>query len=469
VAAPAATPSATPAPRSFNFWGSVADEYIKKEKPDPAPAADAVADSSKAAPDETEAQRAKRLRKEARAGLRVTWADNAGKELLHVKTFSHDPDEELHDVNLARDVGDVNEEARMFKQQRHRDQGEDGGDEEGGEESFGAGWRGLAEYDLDDDALLKNFARFGGPIVPDTPAAREEDEHEANTLTALYFDRDDVPRTPKSPVHQEEPYVPPRSLGPAPESTLARLRQRPAAAAQTAAAPVMGVSALLGGLVSQASSGAPDVSALLSGLVQQARSAGGGPDIDMGDADYDPPPAAAATAVIADVPVTVGDLTALLSLLANQNGAAAAGGGVLAQQMGVQQDAYSAAAMPAPQQAYAPPPPPPQHGYGAPQQVQHESHQPERKRVREADPGDNDAEAAQGGAPAYKRARGGARGGYKKGSDRGGANGGGRGRPPPSAGGGGGGGPEGKKFSEACRFWPEGRCRKGADCTYRHD
>lgn len=68
-------------------------------------------------PPETEEERAKRLRKEERRKLRVTFKPDA--TLTTIRYFTHDPEELGHDANMLRDVADVGNEGRMFKQ--HKD------------------------------------------------------------------------------------------------------------------------------------------------------------------------------------------------------------------------------------------------------------------------------------------------------------------------------------------------------------
>lgn len=63
---------------------------------------------------ETEEERAKRLRKESRRKLRVTWKPE--ETLTEVRLFTHDPDEELGpgDGSL-RGAGDVKGEGSVLK------------------------------------------------------------------------------------------------------------------------------------------------------------------------------------------------------------------------------------------------------------------------------------------------------------------------------------------------------------------
>jgi hypothetical protein len=159
---------------------------------------------------ETEADRAKRARKEARRKLRVSWKDD--NDLVTVRYFTHDPDEDTgHDANMVRDVADVGKEGRMFKQ-LHNDSFDD--DDEEKEESFGAlDYRTPSEVDPSDieaDELAKQYSRFpGGKKLPDSSDQRIQDEREANTLMAIYYSPSDIPPRPRSPAvpytntHQE--------------------------------------------------------------------------------------------------------------------------------------------------------------------------------------------------------------------------------------------------------------------------
>lgn len=104
----------TPAPKpSFSFGDIMADLNKPKQAPTPKPAEDQ--------PPETEAERAKRLRKEERRKLRVTWkSDDA---LTEVRLFTHDPDEELGpgDGSL-RSRGDVKGEGSVLKLHKDMDE-----------------------------------------------------------------------------------------------------------------------------------------------------------------------------------------------------------------------------------------------------------------------------------------------------------------------------------------------------------
>ena len=68
-------------------------------------------------PPESEEERAKRLRKEERRKLRVTFKPQ--ESLVEIRLFIHDPEEEMgHDDNMIRDVGDIGSEGRMLKKNK---------------------------------------------------------------------------------------------------------------------------------------------------------------------------------------------------------------------------------------------------------------------------------------------------------------------------------------------------------------
>lgn len=71
-------------------------------------------------PPETPEEKRKRLRKEQRRKLRVSW--KADDDLVDVRTFEHDPEEELgHDDSMIRDVADSRGEGQMLKMHKDLD------------------------------------------------------------------------------------------------------------------------------------------------------------------------------------------------------------------------------------------------------------------------------------------------------------------------------------------------------------
>lgn len=104
----------TPAPKpAFSFGDIMADLNKPKQAPTPKPAEDQ--------PPETEAERTKRLHKEERRKLRVTWKPDDA--LTEIRLFTHDPDEELGpgDGSL-RSRGDVKGEGSVLKLHKDLDE-----------------------------------------------------------------------------------------------------------------------------------------------------------------------------------------------------------------------------------------------------------------------------------------------------------------------------------------------------------
>lgn len=101
-------PPAAVAKPAFSFSETMAD-LNKPKEPTPTKVVEE--------PPETEEEKAKRLRKEERRKLRVSWKPD--DSLTEVRLFTHDPDEEIgHDESMIRDVSDVGGEGRMLKLHR---------------------------------------------------------------------------------------------------------------------------------------------------------------------------------------------------------------------------------------------------------------------------------------------------------------------------------------------------------------
>lgn len=162
---------------------------------------------------ETEEERTKRLRKEARRKLRVTWKPDS--QLVQVRTFTHDPDEELHLGDHAqREIGDVKGEGSVLK--LHRDMDDMDEDDDGGlrEETLFEYYEPSGTLLLTVDLTLiiltlvaiddlskraEHFVKRGGVQEPVSAEKEAQDHREATTLMVFYTSPDEVPSSPKEP------------------------------------------------------------------------------------------------------------------------------------------------------------------------------------------------------------------------------------------------------------------------------
>lgn len=223
---------------AFSFAETMAS-LNKPQEPEPS-----AKQEEESRPDETPEERAKRLRKEERRKLRVTWKPDA--VLVTVRIFHHDPEEELgHDPNSVRDVGDINSEGRMFKAHKDAMDIDDDDDEQPMEQDYRE-WKIPSVVDfsgMPEDSRTNNYKRFGGEKHPESPETTVMQQHEASTLMAHYFTNADIPPCPKEPsdpytgVHLETKI----GESPGPNSVYT---QRTAALAK----PAVDVSAILQGL-----------------------------------------------------------------------------------------------------------------------------------------------------------------------------------------------------------------------------
>jgi hypothetical protein len=446
---------------------------------------------------ESEEAKLKRLRKESRKKLRVTWKPD--HELVATKFFTHDPDEDTgHDASSVRDAGDILNEGKAFKERLKHQELDDDMDEEpetdqytvqvfGNESSIS-----LAEIDpepIPESDRDRNYLRFLGPKLPDSPASAIERERENTTLMAFYEKRSDIPPRPASPVNPYpgqavqpinigmpgessraymmtnptpiQPYVPPmditsllKSLAPT-APTVAQ----PPAAVQAQSQPTGNDVSWLENIFAQhsnKSTSTPAVPNYIPPAVQQPYSlpVQQPPNpllaaLGLPPAASQPQPAAAAN----------NDLGALLARLSAHNNPTPP----QQQQPFIPLPAAAPAADPASLLAQL------SWLYGAQQQPpnanmnqQTDQYQgvgafehPDRKRAREVgeDDGRNDT---------YKRPNTNSVGqSGANGANWNGANGKPKFEKNDFL--------DQKKFTLPCRFWPEGKCRKGTDCTYRHD
>ncbi|KAL9114684.1 MAG: hypothetical protein Q9227_001362 [Pyrenula ochraceoflavens] len=177
-------------------------------------------------PPETEEEKAKRLRKELRRKLRVSWKSD--DELTEVKIFHHHPDEEIgHSVNMMRDVSDVGGEGRMLKM--HKDFTDDDEEEESraeGEEIEHYFTPTTVDYDFSAQDTKDNYAPRGGPKPVDSPESEAQNSREETTLMVVYTSPADIPPSPKEPPSpaddEDDDYNPPQAFGEPDEKTRTR-------------------------------------------------------------------------------------------------------------------------------------------------------------------------------------------------------------------------------------------------------
>ncbi|KEY72087.1 hypothetical protein S7711_00103 [Stachybotrys chartarum IBT 7711] len=146
-------------------------------------------------PLETPEQRSKRLRKEARRKLRVSWKPE--NELVQVKIFQKDDEEdEGREGNMTRDAADDRSEGMVLKQRANVDE-----DEEDEEIPYQP-WAGPASTDfswLPEETRKKNYVTRGGHVTFSTEEQKRIADREQRELMVIYTDLADIPSSPKSP------------------------------------------------------------------------------------------------------------------------------------------------------------------------------------------------------------------------------------------------------------------------------
>lgn len=183
-------PAAPPPKPAFSFGDIMADLSKPKEVVVVKPAEDK--------PPETEEEREKRLHKEARRKLRVTWKPD--DSLTEVRLFTHDPDEELGPGDGSmRGVGDVKGEGSVLKLHKDMDELED--EDLGGiRESTLNEYTGLSEIIIESEEQKgTNFIKRGGEQQPSSPEKAAQEHRESTTLMVFYTSPADVPPSPKEP------------------------------------------------------------------------------------------------------------------------------------------------------------------------------------------------------------------------------------------------------------------------------
>ena len=225
---------AAPAKASGFSFASTMAALTKPKEPETAPTK-----TEKDVPNETPEQKAKRLRKEARRHLRVTFRPDAS--LVAIKYFSHDPEEELgHEENFTRDAGDLGGEGHMFKQ--HKELEEDDDDED--EETEYRPWSEPSQVDfsvVDPEERKRNYVPYGGgEKVPTCPEMEANVQRERDILMVYYTNPGDIPPSPHEPPEQPEDNTTVIMFGAPPDKYLERAPKT----VQPAAAPTLDFSSL---------------------------------------------------------------------------------------------------------------------------------------------------------------------------------------------------------------------------------
>ncbi|GIK01838.1 hypothetical protein Aspvir_005879 [Aspergillus viridinutans] len=203
----------TPPPRpTFSFGDIMADLNKQKDSESVEPAEDR--------PPESEEDRQKRLRKEARRKLRVTWKPD--ESLTEVRLFTHDPNEELGPSDRSQgEIGDIKGEGSVLKLHRDLEDLEDDDDGVIREENL-MNYTEPSEIDKGDmtsDDRSRNYIKRSGTQEPSSPEKHAQDHREATTLMVFYTSPADIPPSPKEPpqTDADEPLTEVTSFGELPD------------------------------------------------------------------------------------------------------------------------------------------------------------------------------------------------------------------------------------------------------------
>ncbi|KAK2934692.1 hypothetical protein FoTM2_005939 [Fusarium oxysporum f. sp. vasinfectum] len=145
---------------------------------------------------ESPEEKAKRLRKEARRKLRVSWKPET--ELVQIRIFQkEEAEDEGRESNMTRDAADDRSEGMVLKQRANVEEEEDD------EDVPYQPWMGPVAIDfsrLPTDVRNKNFVTRGGNVTFTTDEQQRIADREQRELMAIYADPDDIPPSPKSPM-----------------------------------------------------------------------------------------------------------------------------------------------------------------------------------------------------------------------------------------------------------------------------
>lgn len=156
----------------------------------------AIKDSTEPDVDETPDEKVKRLRKEARRSLRVSWKPEP--DLVQIKVFEKvDGEDTGRDGNMIRDAADDRAEGMILKQGR----GQVEEDEDDDDIPYQP-WTEPTVMDfssLPEDLRNKTYVTRGGTVTFKTDEQDFIAQRENRELMAIYSDVADIPQTPKSP------------------------------------------------------------------------------------------------------------------------------------------------------------------------------------------------------------------------------------------------------------------------------
>ncbi|KAM0718924.1 hypothetical protein Q7P37_005996 [Cladosporium fusiforme] len=227
VAKPVGQRAPAPAKPAFNLAETLANLAKPKEevkKPEPKP--DTTRDN------ESPERKAKRVARLARGAAGVRWRE--AQDLVEIRYFSHDPAEELdHDASQMRDVKDVGGEGRMLKQ--HADMMDVDEDEDSAEDDSDSKYVPFqmpSEVDFStvgQEDRDRQYAPYGGgKLQPDSPERAVREQYERDNIIVIYSDSSEIPPNPREP---EDPYNgealgPCKEFGTPPADFAAKANQR---------------------------------------------------------------------------------------------------------------------------------------------------------------------------------------------------------------------------------------------------
>ena len=189
-------------PPTESKLGALLAQIAEPVKPPKAPEA-------KPLPPETPEEKKRRERKESRRHLRVKFKD--GPELEEIRLFKHEQaEDEGRQDDMLRDFGDERSEGMMHKQRvsESMDSAMEGEDDDYDPENITfveKPYPNLVGIDFSDlDKTTKfgpTYATRGGEKAVTTPEQQAQEKREALELMVVYTDPKDIPPSPKEPPH----------------------------------------------------------------------------------------------------------------------------------------------------------------------------------------------------------------------------------------------------------------------------